>query len=82
MTKQEEFISQVELSLKRRIGSVIAGSILKSSLAQLNKDVITMTKEDGKILLKDMVNAAAIFETGEQSKITETELEKLLPMLD
>ena len=82
MPKQEEFVNQVELLLKRRIGAVIAGSILKNNLAKLNKDVSSMTKEDGKILLKDVVNAVSLLVTGDESKIVGTELEKLLPMLD
>ncbi len=82
MTKQEEFINQVELLLKQRIGAIIAGSILKNNLAKLNKDVSSMTKEDGKLLLKNIVNAVSLFVAGGESKIVGTELEKLLPMLD
>ena len=82
MTKQEEFINQVELFLKRRIGAVIAGSILKNNLEKLNKNVSSMTKEDGKIFLKNIVNAVSMLVTGDESKIVGAELEKLLPMLD
>ncbi len=82
MTKQEEFINQVELLLKRRIGTVIAGSVLKNNLAKLNKDVPSMTKEDGKLLSKNILNAISLFAAEDESKIVGTELEKLLPMLD
>jgi hypothetical protein len=82
MTKQEEFINQVELLLKQRIGAIIAGSILKNNLAKLNKDVSSMTKEDGKLLVKNIINAVSLFAAGGESKIVGTELEKLLPMLD
>lgn len=82
MTKQEEFINQVELLLKRRIGAVIAGSVLKNNLTKLNKTVLSMTKEDGKFLLKDIVNAISMLVAGDESKMLGTELEKLLSMLD
>ena len=82
MGKQEEFIKQVESLLNNRIGKVMAGSVLSNNLAKLNKDLASLTREDGKVLVEDIVKAVALFQTPNESKQIKTDLEKLLTMLD
>ncbi len=82
MSKQEEFIKQVEILLNTRIGKIIAGSVLNNNLSKLNKDAASLTREDGKVLAENIVKAVALFQTTDESKQIKADLEKLLTMLD
>ena len=82
MGKGEEFIKQVETILNNRIGKVMAGSVLNNNLAKLNKDLANLTKEDGKVLVENIVKAVSLFGTADESKQIKADLEKLLTMLD
>ncbi len=41
-----------------------------------------MTKDDGKILIENVVKAVTLFETHNESKVVRSELEKLLNLLN
>ena len=82
MGKGEEFIKQVETILNNRIGKVMAGSVLNNNLAKLNKDLANLTKEDGKVLVENIVKAVSLFGTADESKQIKADLEKLLTRLD
>ncbi len=81
MGKQEDFVSQVEIVLNTRIGKIIAGSVLKNNLSKLNKNVASITKEDGIVLVNNIVKAVALFETKNESQQIKADLEKLLALL-
>ncbi len=81
MGKQEEFVSQVETVLNTRVGKIIASSVLKNNLSKLNKNVANITKEDGVVLVNNLVKAVALFETKDESKQIKADLEKLLALL-
>ncbi len=68
--------------MNNRIGTIIASSILKNNLSKLNKNPSSMTKEDGKIFVENIVKAVTLFETRNESKVVRAELEKLLNMLN
>ncbi len=82
MSKQDEFLKQVGTILNTRIGAIIASSVLKNNLSKLNKSPSSMTKEDGKIFVENVVKAVSLFETRDESKVVRAELEKLLNMLN
>ncbi len=82
MSKQDEFLKQVGTVLNTRIGTIIASSILKNNLSKLNKSPSSMTKEDGKIFIENIVKAVSLFETHNESKEVRSELEKLLNLLN
>jgi hypothetical protein len=82
MSKQDDFLKQVETILNNSIGTIIASSVLKNNLSKLNKSPSSMTKEDGKIFVENIVKAVSLFETHNESKVIRTELEKLLNMLN
>ncbi len=81
MSKQDEFLKQVGTILNTRIGTIIASSILKNNLSKLNKSPSSMTKDDGKIFIENIVKAVSLFETRNESKEVKYELEKLLNLL-
>ncbi len=82
MSKQDEFLKQVGTVLNTRIGTIIASSILKNNLSKLNKNPSSMTKDDGKIFIENIVKAVTLFETHNESKEVRSELEKLLNLLN
>ncbi len=82
MSKQDEFLKQVGTVLNTRIGTIIASSILKNNLSKLNKSPSSMTKDDGKIFIENIVKAVSLFETHNESKEVRFELEKLLNLLN
>ncbi len=82
MSKQDEFLKQVGIILNTRIGTIIASSILKNNLSKLNKSPSSMTKDDGKIFIENIVKAVSLFETRNESKEVRSDLEKLLNMLN
>jgi hypothetical protein len=82
MSKQDEFLKQVATILNTRIGTIIASSVLKNNLSKLDKNPSSMTKEDGKIFVENIVKAVSLFETRDESKVVRAELEKLLNMLN
>ncbi len=82
MLKQEEFVKQVETILSKRIGEINALSILKNNLSKLNKSVPNMTKDDGKLLVENIVKAITLFATKDESRLAKIELEKIINMLD
>lgn len=82
MGKQEEFIKQVETILNIRIGKVMAGSVLKNNLSKLNKNSASLTREDGKVLVENIVKAVSLLGTKDESTLIKADLEKLLAMLD
>jgi hypothetical protein len=82
MSQQDEFLKQVETVLNTRIGTIIASSILKNNLSKLNKSPSSMTKDDGKAFIENIVKAVSLFETHNESKVVRSELEKLLNLLN
>jgi hypothetical protein len=82
MSKQDEFLKQAGTILNTRIGTIIASSVLKNNLSKLNKSPSSITKEDGKLFVENIVKAVSLFETRDESKVVRSELEKLLNMLD
>lgn len=82
MSKQDDFLKQVGSILNARIGVIIASSILKNNLSKLNKNPASLTKDDGKIFVENIVKAVSLFETRDESKLVREDLEKLLQMLD
>jgi hypothetical protein len=78
MTKGEEFIKKVEAILNLRIGAILTGSILKTNLSKLNKDTKSLTAEDCRVLVDDIVKAATIFVTPGESKLVHSALTNLL----
>ena len=81
MTKQEEFIKQVQAVLQTRIGVIFGTSILKNNLPKLKKDVASITKADGKVLIELIVRAVSFFGTKDDANLVKAELEKCLPLL-
>lgn len=81
MSKQEEFIQQIQAVLQTRNGIIIGTSILKNNLAKLNKDSSNMTKDDGKVLIENIVRAVSLFGTKNEAKLVKAELDKALPLL-
>jgi len=82
MTKQEEFVKQIENVLNARIGAIIAKSILKNNLAKLDKNIHSLKKDDGRILIENILKAISLFGTKDESGLIKAELEKSLNMLD
>ncbi len=82
MSKQDEFLKQVGTILNTRVGTIIASSILKNNLSKLNKSPSSMTRDDGKIFVENIVKAVSLFETHNESKEVRSELEKLLNLLN
>jgi len=81
MTKQDEFIKQIQTVLQARNGVIVGASILKNNLAKLNKDVVSITRDDGKVLIDNIVKAVLLFGTKEEANLIKAELEKYLPLL-
>jgi len=79
--KQDEFIKQVKTVLQNRNGVIVGASILKNNLAKLNKDVVSITRDDGKVLIDNIVKAVLLFGTKEEANLIKAELEKYLPLL-
>jgi len=77
----QEFIQKLTTVLNSKIGTIIGSSILKNNLVKLKKDVKSLTPEDCKILVANIVQAVSIFETAGESKLVQSELEKLLKEL-
>jgi hypothetical protein len=82
MSKQEDFIRQVEAVLHRKIGVIIADSILKNNLSKLNKSGDSLTKDDCKLLSNNIAASVALFVTKDETRQIKTELEGLLKVLD
>ena len=81
MTKQEEFIKQIQTVLQTRNGIIMGTSILKNKLTKLNKDVASITKDDGKGLIESIARAVSLFGTEDEANLVKAELEKFLPLL-
>ena len=79
--KQDEFIKQVKTVLQNRNGVIVGASILKNNLAKLNKDVVSITRDDGKVLIDNIVKAVLLFGTKEEANLIKAALEKYLPLL-
>jgi hypothetical protein len=77
MTKGEEFVQKVEAVLKARIGSIIGRSILESNLARLKKDAESLTAEDCRALIDNIVKSATIFTTPDELKPVQSDLTNL-----
>jgi hypothetical protein len=82
MTKPEEFVKQIENFLSTRVGAILTRSVLKNSLAKLNKNIDTLKKNDGRVLIEDIVKAVSLFSTKDESGQIKAELEKSLNMLN
>ncbi len=82
MTRQEEFIKNVEIALGKRLGNIVTRSILKNNLAKINKAVTILTKEDCKGLVENIVKAVVLFETQDEAKLVRSDLETQLKILD
>ncbi len=82
MLKKEEFVKQVETILTNRVGEIIARSVLKNNLSKLNKDVSNMTRDDCRLLIKNIVQAITLFSTPDESRLAKIELEKIIDKLD
>ena len=78
MTREEEFIKKIEAILNLRIGAILASSTLKNNLSKLNKSTDSLTAEDCRTLIDDIVKATAIFVTPGESKLVQSDLTKLL----
>lgn len=78
MTREEEFIKKIEAILNLRIGAILASSTLKNNLSKLNKSRDSLTAEDCRTLIDDIVKATAIFVTPGESKLVQSDLTKLL----
>ncbi len=76
--KPEEFVQHVSAILNARIGAVIAGSIMKNNLAKIKKDAQTLSPMDCRTLVENIVKSVAVFETKEETRQVQTDLEKLL----
>jgi hypothetical protein len=81
MTKQDEFIKQIQTVLRARNGAIVGASILKNNLAKLNKDVASITADDGKILIENIIKAVLLFGTTWEANLIKAELEKSLSLL-
>ena len=81
MTEKEEFIKRIQTVLQTRSGVILGTSILKNNFTKLNKDVASMTKDDGKVLIENIVRAVSLFGTKDETNLVRAELEKSLPLL-
>ncbi len=82
MGKPEEFVKSVEAALNRRIGGIIAGSIMKSNLSKMNTAVAGMTKEDCKVFIENIVKSVALFQSKEEAAQVKADLEGLLKTME
>lgn len=82
MTKQEEFIKQIENFLNAKIGAIVTRSVLKNNLAKMNKNIEGLKKDDGRVLIENTVKAVSLFSSKDESGLIKAELEKSLTMLD
>ncbi len=78
MVQNVEFMKAVESKLTAAVGASMAQSILKNNLAKLKKDIKSLTEDDCKVLIEDIIKAVALLETKEESKSLKAELEGLL----
>ncbi len=81
MPSSEEFIKQVEIVLKNRIGAIIAGTVLKKNVSKLRANVPGLTKEEGKIFVEHVLQTLSLFVSGDESKQLRAELGKILTRL-
>ncbi len=79
--KQDEFIKQIQTVLRARNGAIVGASILKNNLAKLNKDVASITTDDGKVLIENIIKAVLLFGTTWEANLIKAELEKSLSLL-
>ncbi len=77
----DEFIKKVDALLQERMGSIIAKSVLKSNLARLKKDAGSLSPEDCRVLVDNIVKATALFETKGESNLVRSDLDALLKEL-
>jgi hypothetical protein len=78
MDKPEEILKKIEAVLNMRVGKIVTGSILKSNLTKMNKDVGKLSMEDFKILVENMVKSVSLFESKDKSNLVRADLENLL----
>ncbi len=78
MAKEEEFIKNVESILNLRIGAILTGSILKNNLSKLNKDIKSLTADDCRVLVDNIVKSTTIFVTPGEAKLVQSALTNLL----
>jgi hypothetical protein len=81
MGKQDEFIKQVQTVLQARCGTIAASSVIKNNLPKLMKEVGSITKEDGQVLIENITKAVSLFQTKDEVYQIKEALGKILPML-
>lgn len=77
MSGSREFIEQVEGVTRSLTSEILGNSIFKKQLAKLNKDVDSLSSDDCRVLIRNVVKSAVLFVTKEQAVEFESELNTL-----
>ncbi len=72
-----EFVSQIDLILRKSIGQIVGESVLKYNLLKFNKDTSALTAEDCKTLVQNIKRGVSLFITKDEARKLEAELDKL-----
>jgi hypothetical protein len=74
MPGSREFIEQLQAVTEKFISEIVSNSIFKNQLGKLNKDIDSLTADDCRILIENVVKSASLFVTKERAGEFETRL--------
>ncbi|MEJ2683234.1 MAG: hypothetical protein P8Z71_02415 [Candidatus Sulfobium sp.] len=77
MSGSREFVEQMEGVTRNLTSGIVSNAIFKKQLAKLNKDVDSLSSDDCRALIRNVVKSAVLFVTKEQAVEFESELNTL-----
>lgn len=77
MSANREFIEQVEEVTRSLTSEIVGSAIFKKQLAKLNKDVDSLSSDDCRALIRNVIKSAVLFVTKEQAAAFESDLDTL-----